>query len=58
MAFGRLIAKHDAGDSMNRIALDMTEADVPTASSWAKWYASTIEAILISQNVTVLAPKD
>lgn len=44
----RIISDHQAGVSMNRLAVNFNAEGVPTATG-GKWYASTIKAVLTSE---------
>lgn len=65
--FGRVVADdmlptyrvigelHKAGMSLNGIARTLTNQAVPTANGGARWYASTVKAVLTSQTMQRLA---
>lgn len=62
--FGRTVAEdmlrtyrrirdlHLAGNSINGIARQLTAENVPTAKGGARWYASTVAAVLTSETMT------
>lgn len=50
-----IVAAHHAGSSMGAIARDLTDRGVPTARGGAKWYPSTVKAVLEGQDALSLA---
>jgi len=51
----RIVADRAAGLSMPAIARNLTDEQVPTAQAGARWYPSTIAAVLRSQAARALA---
>ena len=51
----RIVAEHAAGDSLVAIARRLTEQGVPTARGGARWYPSTVRAVLHGQDAAALA---
>ncbi len=49
-----IVAAHQAGSSLAAIARDFTARGVPTARGGAKWYPSTVKAILEGQDAAAL----
>ncbi|MDH6678448.1 DNA invertase Pin-like site-specific DNA recombinase [Rhodococcus sp. LBL1] len=50
----QIVDAHKEGISLGRIAKRMNEARIPTARGGAKWYPSTVKAILESQDAAEL----
>ncbi|MCF8786884.1 recombinase family protein [Rhodococcus ruber] len=50
----RIVAEHRGGVSMGKIARALTEEGVATARGGAKWYASTVKAVLDGQDAAAL----
>lgn len=50
-----VVAAHREGQSINAIARDLTEREVPTARGGAKWHASTVKAVLEGQDARTVA---
>lgn len=50
--YRRIRDLHLAGDSINGIARKLTAENVPTAKGGARWYASTVRAVLTSETMT------
>ena len=44
----RIIAEHRAGQSLSAIARTLNDEGVPTAQGGARWYASTVRAVVAS----------
>jgi DNA invertase Pin-like site-specific DNA recombinase len=42
----RILAAHEAGQGWSAIAKELNEAGVPTAQGGARWYASTVRAVV------------
>ena len=42
----RIVAMHEAGQSLSAIARTLNEEGVPTAQGGRKWYPSTVRSIL------------
>ncbi len=45
-AVARIQAAHEAGQGWSAIAKELNEAGVPTAQGEARWYASTVRAVV------------
>jgi DNA invertase Pin-like site-specific DNA recombinase len=50
----RIVRAHDGGASLAAIARELTDEGVPTVRGGARWYPSTVRAVLASQDAVKL----
>lgn len=51
----RIVAEHNGGDTLVDIARRLTDEGVPTVRGGARWYPSTVRAVLHGQDAAALA---